>query len=150
MKNLVIVQCGQRKIWSKDPNVGPVKAKDAYISNYFHFNKTYAKRFGDRWILLSAKYGFIDPEKEIEDYNVSFKNGSSGAISDRNLKNQVESKKLRNYNFITILGGEVDYQKIIKAFTDIPCVIKSPLRRLKIGERMSKVRGALLTGKELE
>ena len=27
---------------------------------------------GKRWVILSAKYGFIEPDQQISDYNVSF------------------------------------------------------------------------------
>jgi len=37
-------------------------------------NREYAEHFGDRWVILSAKYGFLNPEDTIEGtYNVTFK-----------------------------------------------------------------------------
>ena len=149
MRKLIIVQCGERKIWTKEPDLGPVEAKKAYVSNYFQMNKAYAERFGDEWILLSTKYGFIDPEEEVEDYNVHFHKRASEPITDDELKEQVEIKNLGHFNHITVLGGEAYYQRVIKAFTDVPCVIQSPLKGLKIGERMAKLKVALEDGTEL-
>ncbi len=45
---LVVVPCGQKKIWDRKPNVGPVKAKDAYIGSPFVVNKEFAEYFGVR------------------------------------------------------------------------------------------------------
>lgn len=56
---LVIVPCGKRKIWDKHPDQGPTRADDAYIGTPFTLNRTYAERFGDRWVVLSAKYGRV-------------------------------------------------------------------------------------------
>ena len=35
-------------------------------------NRDYAEEFADRWVIVSAKYGFIDPEFVVSsDYNVT-------------------------------------------------------------------------------
>src|SRR5680860_1607691 len=70
---LVIVPCGKRKIWDHDPTHGPAKAEDAYTGTLFRLNREYAEKYGDRWLILSAKYGFVPPEFEIpESYDVAF------------------------------------------------------------------------------
>lgn len=55
---MLVVACGKRKIWDADPSAGPVSAKDAYIGVTFRVNRRYAERFADRWVILSANYGF--------------------------------------------------------------------------------------------
>jgi hypothetical protein len=42
-----------------------VKARDAYTSDLFRTYREDAQAFGERWVVLSAKYGFIDPDFEI-------------------------------------------------------------------------------------
>ncbi|MGV8150080.1 MAG: DUF6884 domain-containing protein, partial [Alkaliphilus sp.] len=150
MKKLIIVQCGQKKIWDNNPNLGDLEANKAYISQYFKLNRGYAEKFGDSWLILSAKYGFIDPGQKINNYNLSFKKKSSYPISDDELTSQVNSKKLREYDTVVVLGGEEYYQKVKIAFANTNSTIKSPLRGLPIGLRMSKVRDAIINGKELE
>ena len=68
MSTLAIVQCGQKKIWDRNPGAGPTAAKDAYVSPYFRKNRAYAERFADQWMILSAKYGFLDPDTKIRNY----------------------------------------------------------------------------------
>ena len=71
---LVIIACGAKKIWDNNPDAGSTSAKDACTGAPFRVNRRYAETFGDRWVILSAKYGFIDPDFIIpENYNVTFK-----------------------------------------------------------------------------
>ena len=71
---LVVVPCGQGKIWDRHPGVGPTAAQGAYTGAPFRVNRAYAERFASRWVILSAKYGFIDPDFLIpESYNLTFK-----------------------------------------------------------------------------
>ena len=68
-----MVSCGRSKIWKINPNAGSALAKDAYIGAPFRVNREYAEKFADRWVILSAKYGFIDPDFVIaENYDVTF------------------------------------------------------------------------------
>ena len=113
MSKLVVVQCGGRKIWKNNPDIGKVKAEDAYTSPYFQKNRKYAKRFGDRWVVLSAKYGFLDPDELIEDYNVTFKSKKSGPISNFDLQKQVTEKELDDFDEVVVLGG-IEYLDAIK------------------------------------
>jgi hypothetical protein len=62
MKLLVIVPYGQSKAWDKHPELKGVKASEAYIGVPFRINKAFAEKFADKWIVLSAKHGFIEPD----------------------------------------------------------------------------------------
>ena len=60
MKTLCIVPCGSKKIWKKNPNAGPMKAKDVYIGPFASKCQQYAKHFyPESWCILSAKHGFL-------------------------------------------------------------------------------------------
>jgi len=114
LKLLVVVPCGQAKIWKKEPDRGPVKAGSAYIGVPFKVNKAFAKKFADRWVILSAKYGFADPDFVIsKNYNVTFKKPSTNPISVDILKEQLKLKNLGYYDVVIALGGE-DYSSIVK------------------------------------
>ncbi|GGM16688.1 DUF6884 domain-containing protein [Deinococcus aerophilus] len=71
---LVIVPCGASKIWARQPDLGAVMAKDAYTGPPFVLHRQYAERFGDAWMILSAKYGFLAPDDFLPGpYEVTFK-----------------------------------------------------------------------------
>jgi len=57
------------------------KAKDLYISSLFKYNLKYAKSLNpDKVFILSAKYGLIDLEREIEPYDKTLNNMPSEEI----------------------------------------------------------------------
>jgi hypothetical protein len=146
MKILCIVPCGKKKIWDKNPVVGETKAKDAYIGLYAKTCKEYAERFyPSSWCFLSAKYGFLFPDDIVKgNYNISFKNKSSNPITSEELIKQAMDKGLNTYDKIISLGGK-DYSKVIKeVFRDK--VVYEPLKNLKIGQKLQKLKNAINEG----
>ena len=78
----MIIPCGKLKIWSKNPLKGPTIAEEAYIGSPFKVNRSYAERFSDKWLILSAKYGLIAPDFIIAgNYDVTFNDPSTNPIS---------------------------------------------------------------------
>lgn len=47
------------------------QAQDLYDSDLFRKMKCYAQQHSDRWFILSAKYGLLSPETEIEPYELT-------------------------------------------------------------------------------
>jgi cytoplasmic iron level regulating protein YaaA (DUF328/UPF0246 family) len=140
---LTIIPCGQSKIWNKQPKHGPEKARNAYTGAPFKVNKTFAEKFcsklPDRWLILSAKYGFIDPEFEIEDYNVTFKRPIPKPISITELKKQALDKGLTEYELIIALGGE-DYSSKVKQIFANHSKDIAPATGLPIGLGMNRIK----------
>ena len=120
-----------------------VEAKDAYTSPYFRKNQAYAERFGDRWVILSAKYGFLDPDEKINDYDVTFKKKKSGPVSIPELRDQVISKGLKSFDEIAVLGGKEYLNAVEEAFKGTGCRTFSPFEGLPIGKRLSALNEAL-------
>jgi len=139
-KLLVIVPCAQAKVWKKEPNHGPTKAKFAYKSPPFAVNRKFAERFSDKWVILSAKYGFIEPDFVIpKDYNVTFKKPSTNPINLESLRNQVLSNNaIRGYGIVIALGGR-DYTMMVqRVFMDISNVVV-PTKGMTLFDAMHKV-----------
>ena len=85
---LVIVPCGYTKVWDSDPHRGSVQAKTHL---FFTTNRAYAEKFGSRWVILSAKYGFIRPDFQIPGpYNVSFKDPATKPVEAPTLIDQIK------------------------------------------------------------
>lgn len=147
MSTLAIVQCGQKKIWDKDSDTGPTAAKNAYVSPYFKKNRAYAERFADQWVILSAKYGFLQPNTKIQNYNVTFLNSASNPIPVRDLRRQVQQLKLFRVNDVFVIGG-AGYAAVVKeAFDETSCRIHLPFKKYKgIGYIQQAVVNALKSG----
>src|SRR5688572_26222430 len=112
---LVIVSCGGQKVWTMRPRAGPVAAKDAYTSPVFRAARRYAEVFAEHWIILSAKYGLIEPEFIIPGpYNVSFYD--SAAIGSDELRNQVMRNSLDRFEHAAVLGSEEYWRRVTYSF----------------------------------
>jgi len=69
---------------------------DAYAGSPFQVNKAFAQLFSDRWVILSAKHGFIDPDFMIPgDYDATFKKPETKPISLDELEKQVQRRTAR-------------------------------------------------------
>ena len=65
--DLILVGC----VKSKVETAAKVRAKDLYDSPLWKCRRKYAERFGRSWHILSAKHGFLDPEKKIGTYDLT-------------------------------------------------------------------------------
>lgn len=144
LRKLCIIPCGSAKVWDKNPNAGPQKAKDIYTGIFAVACQRYAASFYDHWVILSAKHGFLCPNDVIpESYNVSFIKPSDETISNEELRNQARKKELLNFNEITVLGGKHYVDRAMKVF-DQGQSFNLPLSDCKgIGYMLQKLTNAL-------
>lgn len=144
---LVIVPCGKSKIWDKDPRQGPIQAAAAYTGTPFRLNRAYAQQFGDAWIILSAKYGFVEPTFMIPGpYEVSFKHARTNPIAPPDLALQVKRLQLHRYGVVVGLGGK-EYRKVIlDAFAPLGVRLEFPFAGLPIGKMMQATKRAIHDG----
>lgn len=111
----VVVPCGKAKIWEKTPDAGPAPARDTYTGAPFKVNRECAERFGDEWVILSAKYGFLKPTDLVDGaYNVTFKEASTRPIAIDALRRQIRERGLDKFNEVIALGGK-DYRLVLEA-----------------------------------
>ncbi|HET6311145.1 MAG TPA: hypothetical protein VFH00_09110 [Candidatus Nitrosotalea sp.] len=52
----------------------PISARDLYTSPLFRGRRKYVERTCDRWFVLSAKHGLVDPDTVLEPYDQTLKN----------------------------------------------------------------------------
>lgn len=64
---MILVSCGNRKLDH------PAPAKDLYVGSYFKSARRAAESTGQPWLIVSAKYGIIDPETVIAPYDATIK-----------------------------------------------------------------------------
>jgi len=148
--SLCIVPCGKQKIWDKDPNAGPTKARDVYIGPFAKTCIEYAEKFyPNSYVILSAKYGFLFPDEIVpENYNVTFNDPKTNPITVEELRKQAERKGLTNYDEIVVLAGSNYVEIVKKVFTGKRVI--TPLRGLGgMGPMMSAMKKAIREGREL-
>jgi hypothetical protein len=136
---LVIIPCGKMKIWDKNHDAGPQKARNAYAGSPFKVNREYAESRRCDWMILSPKYGFMRPDFVIPgNYDITFK--SPDAISGLELIRQVERQGLANYANVTVLGS-VAYVEIVRdAFSNTKGEVDAPFVGRPIGVQMGLIK----------
>jgi len=147
---LCIVPCGSLKIWDKNPNAGPTRARDVYIGAFAKKCIEYAETFyPNSYVILSAKYGFLFPDELIpESYNVTFNDPKTNPISVDELRKQAEKKRLMKYDEIVVVAGSRYVEIAKKVF--IGKKIITPLKGLGgMGPMISAMKRAIKTRKEL-
>jgi len=147
-RTLVIVPCGLSKIWKKRPDAGPTPARLAYIGVPFKVNREYAERFGDQWVVLSAKYGFITPSFVVPGpYNVTFKRRSTNPVSIDVLRRQVADLSLGDFGDVLALGGKEYLQVVAAAFEGAHPTMHFPFAGKTLGNGLAAVKQAIRTGR---
>ena len=147
VKVLVVVPCGRSKVWDREPHRGPVAAAEAYTGTPFRLNRQYAECFGDAWVVLSAKYGFIAPDFMIpEPYEVSFKHPATRPIPFVRFREQVREQQLGRYPVVVGLGGKEYRAAIGAAFADLPTRLVFPFAGLPLGKSLQAAKQAITSG----
>jgi len=129
MTKIVLISCASKKLQHK------TKARELYSSSLFKLNLKYAKSLNPNKIfILSAKYGLLDLEKEIEPYNLTLNNMKDDEIklwADKVIESLSKEADLKSDEFIFLAGEK--YRKYL-----IPNIInyKIPLKGLGIGKQL--------------
>ena len=73
------------------------------------------------WVILSAKYGFIDPDQPISNYDVTFHDDCTGPLSADSLRAQIECQRrgrnrwrLGDIRRVRVWGDDDLYFDIVK------------------------------------
>ena len=147
MRTLVVIPCGGIKIWDKVSTAGPTEARLAYKGSPFVVNLEYAEKFADQWVILSAKYGFIDGDFVIpENYNVTFIDPETDPISIARLREQVQ-ERLTDFDCVVALGSTKYADIVTTAFEDTGIQVITPTAGLRIGISNGTVKNATITNK---
>jgi hypothetical protein len=129
MAKVVLISCVSKKLPYK------AKAKELYISTLFKYNLEYAKSLStDKIFVLSAKYGLVDLEREIEPYDKTLNKMSSKEIrkwADCVIDQIRKEADPKEDKFIFLAGEK--YRKYL-----LPHIsnYQIPLEGLKIGEQL--------------
>jgi len=129
MKQIVLISCVSKKLENK------TKAKDLYVSPLFKKNLKYATSLKpDNIFILSAKYGLVGLNEEIEPYDLTLNKMRSNEIKEwaKIVLNQLKKlTDLKIDEFIFLAGN--NYRKYL--LPDITNY-KVPMEGLPIGKQL--------------
>jgi hypothetical protein len=143
-QTLVIIPCGRSKVWDRKPGRGPVPARGAYVGAPFVVNRAYAEHFGDAWIILSAKYGFVPPDVMIPGpYDVTFRRRSTGPVAVNVLRQQILELELDRFDLVAGLGGYAYRTALAQAWSGFPARLVFPFAGQPIGKALRAMKQAV-------
>jgi hypothetical protein len=130
-KVVVLVSCVSKKADEA------TQARNLYISTWFKKASEYARKFGDQWFILSAKYGLVDPRMVIEPYDQTLKDmkvcerraWAKGVISDL-------LPRLGDSDTIVFLASKLYREFLIGPLSKSGMNIEIPMEGLSIGKQL--------------
>ena len=129
MRKVVLISCVSQKLDKKS------KAKDLYISALFKKNMAYSQTLNpDKIYILSAKYGLLGLEDEIEPYNVTLntmKVAEKKAWAQKVLSQLEKVESIEDTKFIFLAGN--NYREYL--ILHLPH-IEVPMVGLPIGKQL--------------
>jgi hypothetical protein len=129
MRKIVLISCVSQKLPSK------ARARHLYISPLFKKNLAYAQGLKpDAIFVLSAKYGLVDLDQEIEPYELTLNTMSSNQIKSwafRVLAQLSERADLNQDHFV-FLAGQKYRKHLLPNFKSY----EIPLEGLPIGKQL--------------
>jgi len=129
---LDVVTCTKEKIWDREPEAPRfVPAKDAYRGEEMLSWLASGMVNRVRWLILSARYGFIEPEQPISNYDVTFSDADTGPVTTSTLVAQVahqvrwaDAVPLRQFRRVKVLGSQTYVDKVRAAFEPLGAVVE--------------------------
>lgn len=139
-ETIALVSCVKQKV------SGPCPAKDLYISPLFRYMRAYAVQQADRWFILSAEYGLVDPERQLVRYEQTLSGVSAAARRAwaHRVYEQMKDADLlrRGISFLWLAGKtyKQDLSRKLEGFQQ-----HDPLAGLGIGKRLAWLKAATST-----
>jgi hypothetical protein len=136
MRRIVLISCVSKKMPTRE------KAKDLYVSPLFRLNMRFALLLGPNLIfILSAKYGLVDIEQELDPYEQSLNNMPVKEIKAwaEKVKDQMKGKIDFENDEIIFLAGEKYRKYLVPLFKNISI----PLKGLTIGKQLQFLKGKI-------
>ncbi len=102
----IVIPCTKRKIWDASPNTGPVAARDAYTGPAFMTWRAFAEDSGSPWFILSTKYGLIEPQVAISNYNIPISEAETDPEFLERLRAQIKELGVAACEHVLVLDLE--------------------------------------------
>jgi hypothetical protein len=131
MKTICLVSCASKKQDGMHP------AKELYVSNLFLKSFHYAECNADDWMILSAKYGLLNPNKLIESYNISL---NKMPISARREWAAQVFRELTVFlnpgDCVIVLAGQRYAEFLVPKLIACGILVNRPMKNMRIGQQL--------------
>jgi hypothetical protein len=133
-RRVVLLGCVKLKLEHRAP------AKDLYVSPLWNGRRAYAEAAGCPWLILSAKYGLLDPEQTIAPYDIALADLSTSARrawgDEVVIALQARFGSLEGMTF-EVHAGSAYRTAIAPRLRELGAGIEQPLGGLTMGRQLS-------------
>lgn len=135
MRRFVVISCGKKKRARRSA------AREIYTGPHFRAQRAFAEALGETYVILSAKHGVLDPETEIDPYDVSISDLSRterdawGRRAARAIRERLEPGQT-----VVVTAGK-GYRDAIRLYLERGGALPlEPIRTLGMGRQMKWLR----------
>lgn len=137
--HVALIGCGKAKRDTTAP------AKDLYTGTLFRLARAWAETHADRWLVISAAHGLVEPQRVLEPYDRTLAGKSFDAVSQFCFWCQADYARLLmdlggRPQKITILAGKHYVSPLLKFTAIAHANYELPLSGLGIGDRQKWLR----------
>lgn len=127
---MIVVGCGRRK------QAVAAKARELYTGSLFRAARRYAEASGQRWVVLSAAHGVIDPDVVVRPYDQVLE------LEGDELARWARKAAVSIYNHgptseVVILAGARYAVPVVAELAELGMRAREPLLGLGMGRRLS-------------
>ena len=130
-KTVFLVACVSEK------HARSMPARELYCSPWFQKARAFVERQAGEWLILSAKYGLVEPDQVIEPYNETLNEKS---IDERREWSRKVVRELQPHcpagTSVAFLAGEKYREFIAPALSELGCRVEVPMEGFGIGEQL--------------
>ena len=131
-----LVSCTKRK------REEPSQPAELYMeSPYFRKMREYSEENHDRWYILSAKYGLLEPDGEpVEPYNDTLRDATVDEKREwaERVFEQLQKRNLLGEDTTLIIHAGKDYYgELLPLLEETDATVQVPTEGLRIGEKMA-------------
>lgn len=131
MKTIYLVGCVKTKRTGLHP------AKELYLSAWFRKVRDYVERRGE-WFILSAKHFLLDPEQQIENYNLSLYELNAGERKEwaKQVIEEFEKVSCPSEVRVVIFAGKRYREFLVPLLKEAVIQVDIPLEGLGLGMQL--------------
>jgi hypothetical protein len=148
---VALVGCGRQK------QVIPAPAAELYTSRHFKTSLEWANRFCDRTLILSSKYGLIEPSRVIAPYNVTLSKAPAASAPDKHgvrpahgvegAWHRIVARQLRQAvppgTTLVFTAGRAYYGSLVPYLEGAGFLYEYPFAHCKLAQRTVRMRAQL-------
>jgi hypothetical protein len=114
------------------------RAKDLYVSPWFKKARSYVESRAGRWFILSAEYGLLSPDAEVDPYERTLNKMKAPERRDWARRVLVKLRpEMAGTHRVVVLAGDRYREYLLAEIMGLVPEVELPMEGLRIGEQLN-------------